>query len=197
MSFPIVLSAGEQIALDAVVAPDFHAALVNNNVMYFDINRTYRCASAAVPKNDWFDNDPCPQHGIIQPPQWLADVENGQTDVLVLDGLYALSTNLALLMPVLAALGDQNGIIIVLNMNGTTSVYDPTGLFWALQMLGNWLEDAVDYHGPGGQGPGDDPDHGREAVSMLAAAAVLRKHEYVARCTNEQIYSHQVLEPRD
>lgn len=99
----IVLSAAEQVALDAAISPDFHTALVANAIAYEGIKATYRCGGAAVPAGQWFANDPCALPSVIQPPQWLHDVEKGVADVLVWDGLTAISTNPGLLLPVLAA----------------------------------------------------------------------------------------------
>lgn len=81
------------------------------------------------------------------------------------------------MLPVLAALAARQGVIVVLNLDGSTSVYGPQGLFDTLDLMIGWLDEAIDFHGPGGLGPDDDPDHGREAISMAAAAAVLRKAE--------------------
>lgn len=45
----------------------------------------------------------------------------------------------------------------MINLNGMTSWYGPNGLFNALFMLADWMDDAVDYHGPGGWDPTTTP----------------------------------------
>lgn len=175
MSRHVVLSAAEQEALDDMTAPDYHQALNTAGISYGSLRTTYRCGSAAVPAYMWVNNQPTNRHTIDQPPQWLQNAAAGFSDVLVLDGLTALSTNVGLLMPVLATIGQLGGVIVVLNIDGPASVYSAQGFFDALEMLGDWLEGVVAYHGPGGMGPGDDPDHTAEATSMLVAATVLRR----------------------
>lgn len=45
---------------------------------------------------------------------------SGMTDVLILDGLYALSTNPAIMIPVVATIAGKEGVIIVLDMEAAS-----------------------------------------------------------------------------
>lgn len=171
------LTTAAQEGLDRTLAPEFSAALDTAGIQRQGVRKTYRCGSAEVPAASWTDNDLTPDDSILQPRRWLADVVEGVTDVLVLDGLYAVSCNPAIMLQVTAAIADRGGLILVMNMDGSVSVYAAHAMHAALEQLSRWLEEGIDWHGPGGKERGDDPDHFCETVSLVSATTILTAAE--------------------
>lgn len=117
------LTTADQRRLDDVLAPEFALALETVGIVHQALRKTYRCGSAEVPPNMWSANDPTPDPSILQPRPWLTDVIDGMTDVLVLDGVYAISANPTIMLPVTERIAEKGGIILVINMDGSVSVY--------------------------------------------------------------------------
>lgn len=169
------LSTATQQTLDELLSPEFRAVPDSTGVTYQGLRKTYCIDAAQTPAALWSDNSPTPDPTILQPRQWLQDVVGGATDVLVLDGLYALSVNPAILLPVTATIANKGGIILVINMEGPVAVYAAHALYEALGHVVDWLKRAIDRHRPGGEEMGEDSEHFAESTSVAAAMAELRK----------------------
>lgn len=104
-SSPMRLSTEDLQHLHQTVRPDFARSLDNVGLSYGSLKATYRCGSAEVPAQGWRENEPSGDAEVLQPLDWLSDVIAGTTDAIVLDGICALSTNPAIILPVLARRG--------------------------------------------------------------------------------------------